>query len=132
MDVVRRFALWGSSALLVMGVDVITKAAPHRVIASNHAHSPLLVYAVVGCFLLALGLSRSPLLSVGAGLMFGALCGNAGQLMVDGYATDWIPIGGWLTNVADIGGAGGLVICFAGYARSLARERSSKQPDLAA
>jgi hypothetical protein len=122
MEVARRFGLWLSCASLVVTVDVITKAAPHHVVAANHAHTPVLVYVAVGCFLFSLGIWRSLLLTTGAGLMFGALCGNAGQLLLDGYATDWIPIGGWLTNLADIAGAVGLLFCFAGYARSISRQ----------
>ena|SRR5947209_15817331 len=131
MTVARRIGLWLSCALLVVTADVITKAVPHGVVATNHARTPLIIYAIVGCFLFALGLWRSLLLTAGAGLMFGALCGNAGQLILDGYATDWIPIGGWLTNVADIAGAIGLVCCFAGYARSMSpspRRTVSRSP----
>ena len=125
MEFGRRFGVWLSCALLVLTADVVTKAAPHHVVATNHAHTPALIYVVVGCFLLSLGLWRSLVLTAGAGLMFGALCGNAGQLLLDGYATDWIPIGGWLTNIADIAGAVGLVFCFAGYARSIGKQHNS-------
>src|SRR5438270_10754396 len=131
MDLLRRLSLWLSCASLVVTADVMTKAAPHHVIAANHAHTPAFIYVVVGCFLFSLGIWRSLLLTVGAGLMFGALCGNAGQLLLDGYATDWIPIGGSLTNVADIAGAIGLVCCFAGYARSMSpspRRTVSRSP----
>lgn len=113
----HRLAIWSSCAALVLAADLITKAVPHRQMAANYAHTPLLVFAVVGLFLLSFVAWHSTALVVGAGLMFGALAGNAGQLIVAGYATDWIPIGGWLTNVADIAGAIGLMICFAGYAR---------------
>jgi hypothetical protein len=129
MDAIRRLSVWGACALLVVGADSITKAAPHRMVAANHMHTPFVVYAVVGCFLVGLGVSRSPFLVAGAGLMFGALCGNAGQLLMVGYATDWIPIGGWLTNVADIAGAVGLLMCFAGYARSLAGSRPVRESE---
>ena len=58
---------------------------------------------------------KSPLTVAGAGLMFGALGANAGQLLLQGYATDWIPVAGWLTNLADIAGGVGLLLCLAGY-----------------
>ena len=53
--------------------------------------------------------------------MLGGLLGNGGQLVVFGYASDWIPVGGWLTNVADISGAVGLICCLTGYALSVLR-----------
>jgi hypothetical protein len=127
LDVLHRFALWTSSGLTALSLDIITKAAPHATVVHNQAHTPLLVFVFVGCFLCMLGLWHSRLLAVGAGLMFGGLCGNAGQLLLHGYATDWIPVGGWLTNVADISGALGLVFCFAGYALAAMRRAPLKQ-----
>jgi hypothetical protein len=101
-------------------VDVGSKAAPHSIVVNNYSHTPAVVFVLVGLFLCALGLWHSRLLAFGAGLMFGGLCGNGGQLLVFGYASDWIPVGGWLTNVADISGALGLLLCTAGYVASLA------------
>jgi lipoprotein signal peptidase len=115
MDLVTRFALWMSTSLAALVADVATKSAPHATVVHNQAHTPPLLFALVGCFLWVLGLWHSRLLAIGAGLMFGGLCGNGGQLLLTGYATDWIPVGGWLTNVADISGALGLVCCFTGY-----------------
>jgi lipoprotein signal peptidase len=125
---IARFLLWVSAGAVALSADLVTKAAPHDVYAYNYAHTPLLVFLLVGFFLCVLGVWHSRLLSVGAGLMFGGLCGNAGQLLLMGYATDWIPVHGWLTNVADIAGAVGLVCCFFGYVvsavqRSPQRER---------
>jgi len=99
----------------------VTKATPHATVVNNYSHTPSFVFALVGLFLCALGLWHSRLLALGAGLMFGGLCGNGGQLLLYGYASDWIPIGGWLTNVADISGAVGLVCCFAAYVTTLVR-----------
>jgi hypothetical protein len=118
MDLFIRFSLWVSTGLTAVVADIATKSAPHATVVHNQAHTPPLIFALVGCFLWILGLWHSRLLAIGAGLMFGGLCGNAGQLLLSGYATDWIPIGGWLTNIADISGALGLVCCFTGYAVS--------------
>lgn len=118
MDLVIRFSLWMSASVTALLADIATKSAPHATVVHNQAHTPPLVFFLVGSFLWVLGLWHSRLLAIGAGLMFGGLCGNAGQLLLSGYATDWIPIGGWLTNVADISGALGLACCFAGYAVS--------------
>jgi hypothetical protein len=124
MDLFTRFALWMSTGLAALIADVATKSAPHATVVHNQAHTPPLLFALVGCFLWVLGIWHSRLLAIGAGLMFGGLCGNGGQLLLTGYATDWIPIGGWLTNVADISGALGLVCCFAGYALSAFKRHS--------
>jgi hypothetical protein len=115
MEFLRRFALWATCATLVIAVDVVTKGVPHREVATNYAHAPAALYLAIGAFLLTVGVVHSPLVSVGAGFMFGALCGNAGQLMIAGFATDWIEIGGWLTNVADIAGGVGLLVCVVGF-----------------
>jgi hypothetical protein len=124
MDLTTRFALWSTSGTAAFVADVVTKAAHHSEVARNGAHTPPLVFIFVGCFLWTLGLWHSRLLAIGAGLMFGGLCGNAGELFLNGYATDWIPIGGWLTNVADICGAIGLLCCFVGYGRALVQRRT--------
>ena len=128
MEILRRFCIWVSSASLVIALDVITKASPHAVVAGNRSHALLLVYLLVGVFLLALTAVRSSLLAFGVGLMFGALCGNAGELLFLGAATDWIPIGGWLTNVADIAGGIGLLCSLAGYGRLLSRRLTLPEP----
>jgi hypothetical protein len=129
MDLFIRFSLWVSTGLTAVVADIATKSAPHATVVHNQAHTPPLIFALVGCFLWILGLWHSRLLAIGAGLMFGGLCGNAGQLLLSGYATDWIPIGGWLTNIADISGALGLVCCFTGYAVS-ALERHTLRVDV--
>lgn len=115
MAVSTRISLWMLAALASLIIDAATKAAPHQVVVYNYSHTPLLVFMVVGVFLGLLALWRSPLIVLGAGFMFGGLCGNAGQLLLFGYATDWIPIGNWLTNFADVAGAVGLLCCFVGY-----------------
>jgi hypothetical protein len=126
MEFMRRFGLWATCAALVVAVDFVTKAAPHRVVASNYSHAPAMLYLAIGAFLLALGVGHSPLVSVGAGLMFGALCGNIGELMIAGFATDWIEIGGWFTNLADIAGALGLGVCIVGFVLPLTRSPAAQ------
>lgn len=113
----KLLALWVSCAGLSFGVDAVTKALPHAVVVNHYAHTPALLLAGLAIFLLLLGLGKSPLVAVGSGFMFGGLCGNGGQVLLFGYASDWIPVGAWLTNVADIAGAAGLLCCFAGYLR---------------
>lgn len=110
-----RLALWLGSGVTALATDVVTKAEPHPLVIYHYAHTPVAVLVAVSVFLLAVGLWYSNLLAIGSGLMFGGLCGNGGQLLLYGYASDWIPVGGWLTNVADICGALGLLFCFAGY-----------------
>lgn len=132
MRLATRFTLWLVAGVASLLADVITKAAPHALVVNNHAHTHPVIFFVVGSFLGALGLWHSRLLAVGAGLMFGGLCGNGGQLILHGYATDWIPIGGWLTNIADISGAAGLICCFTGYAISaISRQRATYQSERA-
>jgi len=123
MTVASRFSLWFAAGAASFLADTVTKAVPHATVVNNYSHTPSFVFLLVGLFLCALGLWQSRLLALGAGLMFGGLCGNGGQLLLFGYASDWIPVGGWLTNVADISGALGLVFCFAGYISSVVRNQ---------
>ncbi len=123
MPVPARLLLWFSMGTVVFLADAVTKAAPHSEVVYNYSHTPLFVFAGAGLFLCVLAVWQSGLIVAGAGLMFGGLCGNAGQLVVVGYATDWIPIAGWLTNVADIAGAAGFLCCCLGSAIRAARLR---------
>lgn len=108
-----------AAAGLTLALDLTTKAEPHPLVVDHYSHTPALALILVSVFLCALGIWHSNMLAVGAGLMFGGLCGNGGELLVRGYATDWIPVGGWVTNVADIAGLLGLLWCFAGYVLQL-------------
>jgi hypothetical protein len=119
MPLRHRVALWVAAGSLALIVDVLSKAAPHSTVVDNYAQTPAIMLIVVGLFLCALSLVRSSLIALGAGIMFGALCGNGGQLLIQGYVSDWLPIGGWLTNLADLLGGAGLVVCCGGYLRSL-------------
>ncbi|GAC1633346.1 MAG: hypothetical protein NVS4B2_19030 [Chloroflexota bacterium] len=111
-----RFTIWLTSAAAVFALDALTKAGTHPVVAYNHAHTPAVVLVVVGILLLALGLVYSLMLALGAGLMFGGLLGNGGELIRYGYASDWIHVGHYLTNIADLAGGVGLICCLVGYA----------------
>lgn len=124
MRLLVRLALWTTASVTSLTADIVTKAAPHALVVNHYAHTPAVVLGLVSVFLCALGLLHSNQLAIGAGLMFGGLCGNGGQLLLYGYASDWIPIGGWLTNVADISGALGLLCCFTGYLTVGPRVRS--------
>lgn len=123
MTLSLRITLWVAAAVMTVAADAVTKALPHRVVVFNYSHTPPLVFGVVAVFLALLAFWRSPLIVLGAGFMFGGLCGNAGQLLLFGYATDWIPVGGWLTNMADVAGAMGLLCCSLGYAVTALRIR---------
>jgi hypothetical protein len=130
MKTATRFGLWLTAALFALGTDVVTKAEPHPTVAHNYSHTPAaLLFALAAC-LCILGVGHSKTLAVGAGLMFGGLCGNGGQLLAYGYASDWLPIGGWLTNAADIFGFLGITCCGIGYLYSrlqtMAEERTSE------
>ncbi len=114
MRLLIRLVLWLTSGAVALSADVATKAAPHETVVNHPSDTPLVVLVLVGLCLYALGLWHSNTLAIGAGLMFGGLCGNGGQLVLYGYASDWIPIGQWLTNVADIAGAVGLMLSIAG------------------
>src|SRR5579864_3298797 len=126
MPLYRRLLLLSSTSVLALGADVFTKAEPHPLVVDHYSHTPAIALIAVSVFLCALGMWHSDMLAIGAGLMFGGLCGNGGELLLKGYATDWIPIDGWLTNVADITGAVGLIWCFAGYVLEL-RLRTTDQ-----
>lgn len=118
-----RFALWVTCATASLGTDAVTKSLPHAIVVDHYAHTPAPILACLAIFLLLLGLGKSRLVAIGSGLMFGGLCGNGGQVLLYGYASDWIPVGNWLTNIADIAGAVGLLCCFAGYLGIPGRQR---------
>lgn len=111
----KLLALWVACAGVSFAADALTKALPHPVVVNHYSHTPAVILVALAIFLLLLGVRKSPLVAVGSGFMFGGLCGNGGQVLLFGYASDWIPVGSWLTNVADIAGAAGLLFCFAGY-----------------
>src|SRR5438270_10211983 len=119
MPALTRFLLLSGTAAVTLGADVVTKVIPHREVVDHYSHAPIALLLLVGLFLVVLGVRYSTTLAVGAGLMVGGLCGNGGQLVLEGYASDWIRLGDWLTNVADIADALGLVFCFTGYVRIL-------------
>jgi hypothetical protein len=124
MKLLARLILWMTSAAVALVLDVVTKLLPHPVVLNHYADAPILVAIVLGAALFGVGLWYSGTIAVGAGLMFGGLWGNVGQILLKGYATDWIPVGAWRTNVADVAAAIGLVCCFTGYARLLLTRRA--------
>ncbi len=126
MSFPARLLLWISTGTATFAADTITKALPHAPVVHNYSAPPAIVFALVGLFLCMLAAWQSAVVVAGAGLMFGGLCGNAVQLVVTGYATDWIPLAGWLTNVADLAGAAGFLLCCTGYAAQFFARRQSK------
>src|SRR5581483_1591282 len=110
-----RFAVWVAAAAASLTADIATKALPHDLILQNARPTPWPLLVVAGVALLVLGLWDSPILAVGAGLMFGGLCGNGGQLLIYGAVSDWLRFGDWVTNIADLSGFTGLIICLAGF-----------------
>lgn len=122
MQPASRAALFLSLAAGSFVLDGATKLTPHGTEAANYSAFPLWLLVTVALCLFALAISHSTLVAAGTGLMLGGLAGNGIQLAVEGYATDWIQVGGWLTNIADISGAVGLLCCCVGYLRPLVRD----------
>jgi lipoprotein signal peptidase len=118
---IARIALMALAALGALLLDVATKATPHDTIVNNYSHTPAALLVLVAVFLCILGTWHSNTVAIGAGLMFGGLLGNGGQILLYGYASDWIPLGGWLTNVADLSGGAGLLCCLVGYVLTVFR-----------
>lgn len=129
MTLVARFIVWLCAAIVALVLDVLTKLLPHPVVIKHYAEAPILVAIVLGACLLGVGLRYSATIALGAGLMFGGLWGNAGQILITGYASDWIRIGVWRTNVADVAAATGLVCCCTGYALLLVTRRAGQRGD---
>jgi hypothetical protein len=104
-----RLGICMSTAAMVLAADVWTKGANHDLVLLHYRHITPIEIGSVGVFLFALALYRSNLLALAAGLLLGALGGNGGELLLYGYATDWIRVGRWLTNVADLAVVAGLI-----------------------
>ncbi|HEX8919045.1 MAG TPA: signal peptidase II [Chloroflexota bacterium] len=102
LEVALRLILWCGAAALVLWIDSTTKGAPHPIVLHHYRHVELLDLVPTALFLLWLGLYRAKTIALGAGLMFGGLLGNGSELIRSGYATDWILVGHYVTNVADI------------------------------
>ncbi len=114
-----RLTLWTSAAALVYTLDIGTKMSAYSDAIRNYTPTPAPALALAAAFLALLVAVRSSVIAVGAGIMFGALCANGGQLIVQGYVSDWLHVGPLVTNVADLAGACGLLLCLLGYAKSL-------------
>jgi hypothetical protein len=114
---------------------VVTKSTAHALVLHHYRRLTIIEFIAIGIFLAFLGIYRSNLLALSAGLFLGTLLGNGGELIVHGYATDWIQFrlseNGrlWLTNLADISAALGLICLFVDF--SLAwknRQKKRTQP----
>src|SRR5436309_5805360 len=98
MDLSLRLTLWILAATVAFITDVVTKALPHERVVNHYAQVPLVPLLLVGLGLLVIGARYSPAVAIGSGLMFGGLCGNAGESLIHGYATDGMPVAAWRTN----------------------------------
>ena len=132
---VGRAAIFVVTAVVATGIDLWTKTQPHPIVYHHYNHISLTRFVAVGLCLLAFALYRSPLLALAYGLYFGALCGNDGQLLAQGYATDWIlvdlrPFTGiaMVTNIADICVLLGLTCLLGQLALTVRRRPHSSTP----
>jgi lipoprotein signal peptidase len=96
-------------------VDAVTKWMPHPVTVENRSSLPVWAIVAIALCLVGLGVTRSRLVAAGSGLLLGGLLGNDGQVLLQGYATDWISVGSWFTNIADVAGGAGFLCCCIGY-----------------
>lgn len=127
MVALLRLGLWLGMSSIVLLADTVTKALPHAIVVYNMKQTPLAIVVITALALLLAALRGPTLATLGTGLMFGALCGNSGQILVAGHATDWIPLGTWFTNLADVAGTIGLLCCLWAYGRLLFRPRARPQ-----
>lgn len=123
---VGRLAIWLTAAGVSWSVDLITKSQPHPIVLHHYRHSTALDLIPLGLFLFCFALSSTPLFALGTGLMFGGLLGNGGELLRHGYATDWILVGHYVTNIADISLVAGLICLYADLVLLRRRRRARK------
>jgi hypothetical protein len=127
-----RLAICLATGLAVLTADIVTKAASHPLILHHYRRLTVVEFAAIGFFLVFLGLYRSNLLALGAGFFLGTLLGNGGELLLHGYATDWIELDIglenriWLTNVADISAALGMVCLMSDFAFAWQHRREKR------
>jgi hypothetical protein len=127
-----RLAICGVTGFAVLVVDAATKASSHPLILHHYRRLTVVEFISIGLFLLFLALYRSSLLALGAGFFLGTLFGNGGELLLHGYATDWIQLDlgldnrVWLTNLADVSAAAGMV-CLVGDFGVAWRHRRDKR-----
>lgn len=126
MDLLLRFSLWSAAAAVSAAVDLATKDSPHPLVLHHYGHASLLDLLPIGLFLFVSVLYGSHVFALGAGLMFGGLLGNGGELLQHGYATDWIVVGRRVTNIADICLILGLLFAWADLLLRLRRPRKSR------
>lgn len=112
-EIILRLFLWAASAGGALAIDVWSKAASHPIVLHHFKHVEAIDLIPTGLFLLCLGVYRSKLVALGAGLMFGGLLGNGIELLRYGYATDWIVVWQYVTNIADIAAVLGLLCLWA-------------------
>ena len=89
-ELATRVAVWVVAAAGAAGIDLWTKFQPHPVIYHHYNHISSTTFVALALCLFAFAMYRSRLTALACGLYCGALVGNDGELLVHGYATDWI------------------------------------------
>lgn len=77
--------------------------------------------AVLGIFVAGLLLTRGAA-GIAFALILGGYLGQMSQLLATGSVSDWLAVGGYWTNVADIAVAAGCALLVLEYGRYVARE----------
>ena len=126
LSLLRRLVYVSAVALVVAAIDWGLKAwalvalRPDQVLFNeSRPWHVVLVCAVIAVGLI--GVARTPLLALGAGIVIGGGLGNMAELAVFGRVTDFIPLGipyrGAVWSPADFFLAIGLVVLWAGAVR---------------
>ena len=130
LSLLRRLVYVAAVALVVAAIDWGIKAwalvalRPDQVLFNeSRPWHVVLVCAVIAVGLI--GVARTPLLALGAGIVIGGGLGNMVELAVFGRVTDFIPLGvpfrGAVWSPADLFLVAGLVLLWVGAVRLRAR-----------
>ncbi|GAC1329623.1 MAG: hypothetical protein NVS2B16_11570 [Chloroflexota bacterium] len=132
----EQIAIFSMTSVVTAGVDLWTKQLPHAIILHHYNAAAPTKLVALGLCLFVFALHRTPISALAAGLYFGALCGNGGELLVHGYATDWILVDprpfttyALVTNVADICVALGLSSLVVEFMLMVRRRKRSHRPE---
>ena len=136
LPLLRRLLYVSAVAMVVAAIDWSVKAwalvalRPEQVLFNeSRPWHVVLVCAVIAVGLI--GVARTPLLALGAGIVIGGGLGNMAELAVFGRVTDFIPLGvpyrGAIWSPADFFLAIGLIVLWVGAVRQ-ARTADYPQP----